>query len=114
MARTSNECEKDVIRELEFAGYRVYKRGWPDLIAVDKETDEVRFIEVKPVTKKLKKYQKIVKDIFGMVGLKYEVFYVERIGNRVIVHINEKPDIYKKHGPPTKKEYAKRLKELEL
>ena len=71
--RTSNPHEQRVIEELIELGYEVYKRGWPDLIAV--RGDEVRLIEVKrPGLKSgLKPHQYEVAQILAKVGLKVEL-----------------------------------------
>ncbi|MFA5936713.1 MAG: hypothetical protein WC822_02430 [Candidatus Paceibacterota bacterium] len=45
--RTSNSTELVVVKQLTDAGYQVYKRGWPDFLAIG--PSGIRFIEVKPV-----------------------------------------------------------------
>lgn len=44
--RTRNAAEIRVAQDLEADGWKIYKRGWPDFLAV--RGDEVRFVEVKP------------------------------------------------------------------
>ena len=113
MVRTKNKCELVVVKELEYKGYEVFRRGWPDLIAIDKKTGKTRFIEVKPVTKKLKPYQLRVKEVFEKNNLVYEVWYVEQIGEYIFVHQNKKPEIYGKPGRRKQKDLKKRLSEVE-
>ena len=74
--RTTNDCEIQVAKHLFNEGYEIIKNGWPDFIAVDWKNSRVRFIEVKPYTKRLKPRQSKVKDIFEMIGLKYETAFV--------------------------------------
>lgn len=71
--RTSNQSELQILGFLESEGYSVYKRGWPDFIAV--KGDEVRFIEVKPPQgyPHLKPDQKKVASILSKFGITVEI-----------------------------------------
>lgn len=73
--RTHNRAEIQVCEVLEKQGYEVIKNGWPDFVAINWETREVRFIEVKPLGLDLKPRQKRMKKIFELLGLKYEVIH---------------------------------------
>ena len=71
--RTSNRQEIRAIEKLVADGYVVYKRGWPDLLAV--RGDEIRLIEVKQAEfAGLSKYQRMVARAFDKVGIKVEVW----------------------------------------
>ncbi len=76
MVRTSNICEIEVASSLEDQGYEVLKNGWPDFVAINWKTKEVRFIEVKPLSKKLKPRQLKMKKVFNLLGLNYETLFV--------------------------------------
>ena len=79
MCRTNNRSERAVIEDLESQGYTVVKRGWPDLLAA--HGDLVRFIEVKPRTRKdgtlstasLKPQQVMVAEILSRIGIEVEL-----------------------------------------
>jgi len=69
--RTSNEAEIRVAQEMESQGWTLYKRGWPDFIAVRGE--EVRFLEVKPIRESpLSAHQRTVAAILARFGIKVE------------------------------------------
>ena len=78
--RTNNKCEIDACKNLESRGYEVLKNGWPDFVAIDWENKKVRFIEIKPKNKKLKPRQIKMKKVFEMIGLDYEVMYINNRG----------------------------------
>lgn len=62
-----NFHEVQAIMQLEARGYKVIKRGWPDLIAYN--DDELRLIEVKSSFKdKLKPSQQLVADLLKKFG----------------------------------------------
>lgn len=112
MVRTSNKCEQIVVKDLESRGYDVFRRGWPDLIAVDQRTGKTRFIEVKPVSKRLKPEQVRIKKIFKNNNLVYEVWYVEQLQDRILIHENEKPIVYGRYGKTDQKLVEFRLRQI--
>lgn len=73
--RTSNDREAECARLLEAQGYKVFKRGWPDFLAV--RGDEVRLIEVKPPRGRLKPIQQEVADVLEKAGLYVETWNSE-------------------------------------
>lgn len=46
--KTSNKWEKKVADQLRKDGWIVFKKGWPDFLAV--RGNDIRFVEVKPPT----------------------------------------------------------------
>lgn len=71
--RTSNDREAQCARELEADGYTIFKRGWPDILAV--KDGEVRMIEVKPPGGRLKPTQQKVADALESAGIHVEVWH---------------------------------------
>jgi hypothetical protein len=72
--RTRNEHEIRVIGELEADGYKVVKRGWPDLIAFNPDTKRVRLIEVKPYGRGfVSPHQFHVAELLALLGVEVEV-----------------------------------------
>jgi len=71
--RTSNVYEREVIDRLRDEGFRVQKRGWPDLIAW--RDGEIRLVEVKPCRRcrKLTPAQQTVADVLETAGLHVEL-----------------------------------------
>ena len=78
--RTCNVCELEAYKKYTEQGYEVVKNGYPDFILVNWEKGEVRFVEIKPKGKRLKPRQVKTKRIFELVGLKYEVDYIDNSG----------------------------------
>ncbi len=73
MLRTGNDAEKEAIETLTDQGWEVYKRGWPDLLAV--RGDLVRLVEVKPSrASHLKKDQADIAAQLRKLGLEVEIF----------------------------------------
>lgn len=78
--RTCNVCELEAYKKYTEQGYEVVKNGYPDFILVNWEDKKVRFVEIKPKGKKLKPRQIKTKKIFELIGLEYEVDYIENRG----------------------------------
>ncbi len=78
--RTCNICELEAYKKYTEQGYEVIKNGYPDFILVNWENKEVRFVEIKPKGKKLKPRQIKTKKIFELIGLEYEVDYIDNSG----------------------------------
>jgi len=78
--RTNNKCEIKAYQQLKDEGYDILKNGYPDFVAVDWKNKEVRFIEIKPKNKKLKPRQIKMKKAFKIIGLEYEVMYIDDKG----------------------------------
>jgi hypothetical protein len=81
--RTSNKAERIAAKKLQKQGYEVLKNGWPDFIAVNWETKEIKFIEIKPGKKKLKPRQIKMTQIFSILGLEYLVWNVDTENNTI-------------------------------
>lgn len=80
LIRTNNKCEIKAYHQLEQEGYEILKNGYPDFVAVDWKNKKVRFIEVKPRGRRLKPRQIRMKRAFELIGLKYEVLYIDDEG----------------------------------
>jgi hypothetical protein len=78
--RSNNKCELIACKKYEKQGYEVLKNGWPDFLLVNWVTKEVRFVEIKPKTKKLKPRQLKMKKAFALLNLKYEVDKIDARG----------------------------------
>jgi len=76
MFRTKHGRELAVYHHLTRQGYDVIKRGHPDLIAINWEKREVRFIEVKAKGDRLKPQQIKAQKAYELAGLEYEVIRV--------------------------------------
>lgn len=70
--RAPNQWEAQCVRKLIAEGYEVYRRGWPDYIAV--KGDRIRFIEVKPPNGNLGVRQKEIAGILATFGITVEVY----------------------------------------
>ena len=81
--RTSNPQEIAVVTTLQKRGWKVYKRGWPDLIAV--KAHAVRFIEVKPAGCGLSAAQREVAEILAWLGITVEVVSPEDLGVKPLI-----------------------------
>ena len=75
--RTTNPSEIIAIKKLESDGFEVIKNGWPDFLAFNKITNEIKFVEVKPGKKRLKPRQEKMAHIFSLLGLDYLVWNID-------------------------------------
>ena len=70
----NNNAEHQLYHDLQMKGYSIYTRGWPDCIAHNPETGDIRFIEVKPAGRsQLKAAQVIIHSILARYGIKVEL-----------------------------------------
>lgn len=98
---TQNLWERAACEKLWKEGWKVYKRGWPDFVAV--RGDEIQFIEIKPPTPKgsiprrldpeQEAMASILNRFFGIVVQvwnEYQQFGVEEFRNKMPTHKNPK------------------------
>lgn len=86
--RTAFERERAAYKHLTKQGYEVVRRGFPDLIAFNPVTKEIRFIEVKAICDKLKPQQEYVRSIFEQAGMKFEIARVGQAdGDYMVVEV---------------------------
>lgn len=83
--RTVHGTELAVYKQLTKLGFECVRRGWPDIAAINWETGEVRFVEVKGVSDNLKPHQKKMQKIFEAAGIDYELMRSGFSGGEFIV-----------------------------
>lgn len=74
--KNSSNAEKKTITELKRLGYLSFVRGWPDILAISKNGQEVLFLEVKSETDKLNNDQIVLLTILSDLGLHVQIVYV--------------------------------------
>lgn len=69
--RLDSCSEQELYQQLKSQGYTVRKHGWPDFIA--RKGDEIRLIESKAATERLKQSQKDTFDALQKLGITVEI-----------------------------------------
>lgn len=76
--RVPNKWEAQFVEEMLAQGWDIYRRGWPDFIAV--KGKEIRFVEVKPPDGWMSPHQIAIAKILSEFGIQVECWNGKGLG----------------------------------